>query len=88
MLIPHHLNPLSLEKDIQRYTPLSRVLVTVGNYKNTPFSWFSREIFPRLRPKNTPFPEKMGTRMRPLMYSSGGRAICHGVTINYIGMTA
>ena len=26
--------------------------------KNTPFSWFSRESFPRLRPKNTPFPRK------------------------------
>ena len=31
-----------------------------------PFSWFSREIFPRLYgQKISPFPKKMGTRMRP-----------------------
>ena len=40
------------------------VLVTISSYKKHPFSRLSREIFPRLQPQNTPFPEKMG--MRPL----------------------
>ena len=35
---------------------LSRVLVTIGNYKKHPLFGFSRKILPRQRPKNTPFP--------------------------------
>ena len=58
--------PLSRGKGYPKIYPLSRVLVTVGNYKNTPFSWFSRGNLPETTAKNTPFPEKMGTpRMRP-----------------------
>ena len=35
--------------------------------------WLSREIFLRLRPQNTPFPKKMGTRLRPpYAFESGG----------------
>ena len=65
--------PLSREKDIQGYTPLSRVLVTIGNYKkSTPFSWFSREIFPRLRPKIPPFPRKWECACGPLCIRVGG----------------
>ena len=63
MLIPHHQHPLSRKRDIP---PISRVLVTNGNYERLLLSRLSREIFPRLRPPNTPFPEKMGIRMRPL----------------------
>ena len=48
-----------------RIYPVSRALVTIGNYKKHPISGFSREIFPRLRPKISPFPEKIGIRMRP-----------------------
>ena len=57
------------------YPPISGILVTVGNYKNTPFSWFSREIFPRLKKKvqkYPPFPRKWERACGPLMHSSGG----------------
>ena len=58
--------PIDLGKEYPIIYPLSRVLVTVGKKNPTPFSWFSREIFPRLRPETSPFStEKMGTRMRP-----------------------
>ena len=66
MLIPHHLNPPP---------PLSRVLVTIGNYKKkkTPFSWFSLEIFPRLRPKTTPLSQENGNaHPAPLCIWVGG----------------
>ena len=44
--------------------------------KNTPFPGFSREIFPRLSPPNTAFPEKMGTRMRPpYVFEWGGGGV-------------
>ena len=53
--------------------PISSIGYRWQLQKNTPFSWFSREIFPRLRPKNTPFPEKLGTLMRsPLFIRVGG----------------
>ena len=42
-----------------------------------PFSCFSREIFPRLRPKNTPFPEKIGWCMRPLCIQGVGMGVCY-----------
>ena len=46
--------------------PPSRVLVIIGNYKTPAF------IFPRLRPKYTPFPEKMGICMLPSHALEGG----------------
>ena len=57
--------PPYLRKRIYTPPPLSRVLVTIGNYKKKPLSVLSLEIFLRLLPNNTPFPEKMGIRMRP-----------------------
>ena len=54
------------------YTPLSRVLVTVGNYKNTPFPGFLGKSSRDYGQKIPPFPEKMGTRMRPLCIRVGG----------------
>ena len=72
MVVPHHLNPPpppppQREKDI----PLSRVLVTIGNYNNKKSRAFLGNL-PETTAKYTPFPEKMGIRMRPLMHSSGG----------------
>ena len=64
-----HLNPPISGKG---YTPLSRVLVTMVITTNAPFSWFSREIFPRLRTKIPPFPEKMEMRMQPTYAFEGG----------------
>ena len=53
--------------------PLPQELVTIGNYKNThPFSGFSREIFPRLRPQIPPFSRIWEYACGPLMHSSGG----------------
>ena len=65
--------PLFREKDIQGYTPhLGYWLPLAITKKNTPFSWFSREIFQRLRQKKIPpFPRKW-ERACPLMHSSGG----------------
>ena len=69
--------PLSREKDIQRNTPLSRILVTVGTYKKTPpFPGYLGKSSREYGQKIPPFPEKMGTRMRPLMHSSGGLPRC------------
>ena len=72
--------PLSREKD---YTPLYLgywlPVATKPNFitkTHTPFSGFSREIFPRLLPKNAPppphFPRKWEYACCPLMHSSGG----------------
>ena len=70
MLIPHPLNPPYLGKMISK-----DILVTIGNYKNTPFSWFSREIFPRLRPKNTSLSRENGNaHAAPLCIRVGARA--------------
>ena len=55
MLVPHHLNP----------NPLSRVLVTIGSYKNHPFFQVFSGNFPETTAKNTSFSEKMGMCMRP-----------------------
>ena len=55
--------------------PLISGSFTIGNYKNTPCSGLSREIFPRLyyiRPKYPPFPRKWEYACGPLMHSSGG----------------
>ena len=64
MLVPLHKThpppPLSLGEKYILY-PLSRVLVTIGVYKNSPFSDFSPEIFPRQTPQNAPFPVKIET---------------------------
>ena len=55
--------PLSLERISKDIPPISGIvwLPLAIKQKNTRFSWFSQEIFPRLRPKKTRlFPEKMG----------------------------
>ena len=64
--------PISREKDITPYLGHWLPLAITTNKKQ--FSWFSREFFPRRRPKNTPppFPEKMGMRMRPPHAFEGG----------------
>ena len=56
------------------YTPYLWYWLPLAITKNTPFSGLSVwEIFPRLRPKNTPFPEKMGIGMqRPHAFEWGG----------------
>ena len=65
--------PYLREKDIQGYTPLSRVLVTVGNYKKHPLFLVFSEIFPRLRPKNTHLSRENGnTHVAPLCIRVGG----------------
>ena len=62
MFVPHHKNPPPPSRGkIYILYPLSRVLVTIGVYKNSPFSDFSPEIFPRQTPQNAPFPVKMET---------------------------
>ena len=61
--------PLSREKD--------RPSISIRNYKKHPLSGFSREIFPRLyTAKNTPFPEKIGMRMRPPRAFEWGEGGC------------
>ena len=45
MLVPHHPKPPP---------PYLGYWLPLAITKNAPFSWFSREIFPRLRPKNYP----------------------------------
>ena len=62
MLVPINPNPRSREQDIY---PLSRVFVTIGNYKKHPLSWVFSGNIPETMPQNTPFPEKIGTRMQP-----------------------
>ena len=67
MLVPPIPEPPYLEKRI--YPPISSIGYHWQLQKHS-FSGLSRELFPRLRPKNTPFPAKIGIRMRPLMHSS------------------
>ena len=59
MLVPHRLKPLSREEPPP---PPPLVISGIGYLwhlqQTTPFSGLSPEIFPRLLPKNTPFPEK------------------------------
>ena len=70
MLTPHLLHEPHISG---KGFPLSRVLVTNGNYKNkTPFSGFSREFFPRLYGQKYPFPEKIRVCMRPPHAFGGG----------------
>ena len=91
MLIPHHLNPLSREKDIQGYTPYLGYWLPLAITKNTPFFWFSREIFPRLRPKITPLsPENGNAHAASLCIRVGGRGrptqhIMHGRSSSIVG---
>ena len=55
--------PLCREKHI----PLSRVLVTIGDYKNTPFPRaFSRNLPETTPPKYSPFPKEWNT-LAPLI---------------------
>ena len=42
------------------------ILVTIGSYKNHPFSGLSRELFPRQRPQIPPFPRKWEHACGPL----------------------
>ena len=51
--------------------PLSRVLVTIGHYKNHPLSWAFPGNLPETTLKNNPCPpqqQKMETCNRPLIY--------------------
>ena len=54
--------------------PLFRVLVTIGNYKKHPFSWFSWEISPRdYGQQNTPLSRENGNvHAAPLCIRVGG----------------
>ena len=55
------------------WTPYLGYWLPLAITKNTPFSWFSREIFPRLRPKNTPLSRgKWERACSPLLHLSGG----------------
>ena len=55
--------------------PLSRVLVTIGNYKKQLFFRdFSRNL-PETTPPNTPFPANMETRKQPPYTFEGVGAI-------------
>ena len=80
MLVPHHLNAPPPPPHLgERIYPLSRILVAIGNYQRIPpFRAFSGN-FPDTEAKNTPFPEEMGTLMRPLMNSRGGEGGGGGV---------
>ena len=84
MLIPHSPEPPYLGKRISEdIPPISGIgYRSQLQQKNTTFSWFSREIFPKLRPKNTPppFPENMGTRMRP----PGGPGLLHACLMRFL----
>ena len=65
--------PLSRGNDIQGYTPyLGYWAIT----KNTPFSWFSREIFPRQRPRKT-FPRENGNAHAALLCIRVGARALH-----------
>ena len=71
MLVPHHRSHPILGKG---YTPLSRYWLPLVITKNTPFAGFSREIFPRLQPKNTPLSRENGnTHAAPSCIRVGGR---------------
>ena len=82
MLVPDHLNP---PPPISGIGSLAPPWVTIGNCKNTPFSGLSREIFPRLWPKYTPFPEKINlwecTACGPSCIRVGGGAAGHALSI-------
>ena len=61
---------------------LSFPISGIGNHwflqqqKNTPFPRRSWEISQDKHPKSTPYPKKMGTRMRPIICSSEGPSFC------------
>ena len=66
MLIPHHLNPPISEKDIQGYTPLHLgYWLPLAITKTHPFPGFRGKSSRDEGQKIPPFPEKMGTHMRP-----------------------
>ena len=56
----------------ERIYPLSRVLVTIGNYKDNISSGFFREIFQRLGPKYPLSWENGNTHAAPLCIRVGG----------------
>ena len=62
----------------KRIYPLSRVLVTIGNYKEHPFSGGFQEIFPRRHPKNPP---------PPFSRENGGMCMRRPVTRNCSGFS-
>ena len=57
MLVPHHLKPPISGKV---YTPYLGYWLLLAITKNTPSSGLSREIFSRIRPKNTPLSRQNG----------------------------
>ena len=68
MLISRHLNPPYLGK----IYPLSRVLVTIGNYNKQPLFRAFAGNFPETTPKMPPFLRKWKHACDPLMNSSEG----------------
>ena len=74
MLVPHHLNPPPppphLGKEIYSQG-LSRVLVTIGNYQNTPFLGFLGKSSLDYA-QRSPFPRKWECACDPLLHSSEG----------------
>ena len=65
---------------VENIPPRSRQLVTIAFYKTHTFPGFSQEIFSRQTPQTyTPFPEKMGTHMRPLSVFEWGTSKGLGV---------
>ena len=62
---------------------LSRVLVTIGNYKRHPFSGLSREIFPKLLP---PPQKKKSTFPSCIRVGLGGGGGGGGVEVAQVGV--
>ena len=72
---------------VENIPPRSRQLVTIAFYKTHTFPGFSREIFSRQTPQTyTPFPEKMGTHMRPLSVFEWGGGGGGGGTSKSLGV--
>ena len=73
MLGPHHRNPLSREEDMPPPPPL---ISGIGYHwqlqKNIPFSWYSREIYPRLRPEKKLSRENENMHAAPSCIRWGG----------------
>ena len=74
MLIPHHLNPLSREKDIQAriYPPSSGIGYRWQLQKHPLFLVFSENLPETTAKKYPPFPRLWERACGPLMHSSGG----------------
>ena len=73
MLVPHHLNPLSWEKDIPPSTRVSGIV----------YQWRVKTNSPRYLSETTPYPpvtRKWEHACGPLLHSNGGRDLYDGST--------